>query len=84
MQSGGSPRYELSERAAPRRALQERASFYHPLAEAGVSIFALSTFDTDYLLVSEQQLARAVGALFVRATVSRGGPRPNKALQRTG
>jgi len=64
MQSGGSPRYELSERAAPRRALQERASFYHPLAEAGVSIFALSTFETDYLLVSEQQLARAVGALF--------------------
>ena len=63
MQSGGSPRYELSERAAARRVLQERASF-HPLAEAGVSIFALSTFDTDYLLVLEQQLARAVGALF--------------------
>jgi hypothetical protein len=44
--------------------LQERASFFHPWAEAGVSIFASSTFDTDYVLVSEQQLARAVGALF--------------------
>lgn len=34
-----------------------------PLAEAGVSIFAVSTFDTDYLLVRAEQLARAVAAL---------------------
>jgi hypothetical protein len=34
-----------------------------PLAEAGVSIFALSTFDTDYLLVREASLDVAVAAL---------------------
>lgn len=34
-----------------------------PLAEAGVSIFALSTYDTDYLLVREGDLPRAVAAL---------------------
>ena len=33
------------------------------LAGAGVSIFALSTFDTDYLLVREADLARATAAL---------------------
>jgi hypothetical protein len=34
-----------------------------PLAEAGVSIFALSTFDTDYLLVRAADLDTAVAAL---------------------
>ncbi len=33
------------------------------LAAAGVSLFALSTFDTDYLLVRDEALARAVAAL---------------------
>lgn len=33
------------------------------LAAAGVSIFALATYDTDYLLVAEPALARAVEAL---------------------
>jgi len=33
------------------------------LAEAKVSLFAISTFDTDYLLVSEKQLSAAVAAL---------------------
>jgi hypothetical protein len=33
------------------------------LAEAGISIFAVSTFDTDYRLVPEPQIARAVAAL---------------------
>jgi len=33
------------------------------LASAGVSIFALSTYDTDHLLVREEQLAAAVAAL---------------------
>jgi hypothetical protein len=35
------------------------ASLTTPLAEAGVSVFAVSTFDTDYLLVREVQLAAA-------------------------
>jgi hypothetical protein len=34
-----------------------------PLAEAKVSVFAISTFDTDYLLVSEKQLHAAIAAL---------------------
>ena len=34
-----------------------------PLAEAGVSIFAVSTFDTDYVLVKEERLGEAVAAL---------------------
>ena len=34
-----------------------------PLAEAGISIFAISTFDTDYLLVKTGALAQAVDTL---------------------
>jgi uncharacterized protein len=33
------------------------------LADAGVSVFAVSSFDTDIILVRELQLAGAVGAL---------------------
>ncbi len=33
------------------------------LAEAGVSIFALSTFDTDYILVKREQVRAAYDAL---------------------
>ena len=39
------------------------ASLTTPLAEAGVSVFALSTYLTDYLLVREDDLGRAVDAL---------------------
>lgn len=39
------------------------ASLTAALAAAAVSVFALSTFDTDYLLVRETDLERAVGAL---------------------
>ncbi len=39
------------------------ASLVGPLAEAGISIFALSTFDTDYLLVKQQTLDAAAAAL---------------------
>ena len=39
------------------------ASFAAPLAEAGVSLFALSTFDTNYLLVTNDCLGDAVAAL---------------------
>ena len=39
------------------------AGLLHPLAEAGISIFALSTYDTDLVLVKEVQLADAVAAL---------------------
>ena len=36
------------------------ASLAASLAEAGISIFAISTFDTDYLLVKAENLERAV------------------------
>src|SRR5689334_20304821 len=39
------------------------ASLVTPLAGSGVSVFALSTFDTDYLLVKEGDLEKAVDAL---------------------
>jgi len=39
------------------------AAIAAPLAEAQVSIFAVSTYDTDYLLVSEGELEKAVSAL---------------------
>jgi hypothetical protein len=34
-----------------------------PLAEAGVAVFAIATFDTDYLLVRGERLPDAVAAL---------------------
>jgi len=34
-----------------------------PLAAAGISLFVVSTFDTDYVLVKEAHLDRAVSAL---------------------
>ncbi len=39
------------------------ASLTAPLAEAGISLFAVSTYDTDYVLVKEEQLESAVAAL---------------------
>jgi len=39
------------------------ASIAAPLAEAGVAIFAISTFDTDYVLVKESDLPIALRAL---------------------
>ncbi len=39
------------------------ASVLGPLAEAGVSIFAVSTFDTDYVLVRADRLEQAIRAL---------------------
>lgn len=34
-----------------------------PLAEAGVSLFAMATFDTDYFLIRGPQLDKAIEAL---------------------
>ena len=38
-------------------------SLARPLAETGISIFALSTYNTDYLLVKEAELDRALAVL---------------------
>lgn len=40
-----------------------------PLAEAGVPVFVLSTFDTDYLLVKERFFAQARSILGARFTI---------------
>uniref|UniRef100_A0A832HZH4 ACT domain-containing protein n=1 Tax=Eiseniibacteriota bacterium TaxID=2212470 RepID=A0A832HZH4_UNCEI len=42
------------------------------LADAGVPVFVLSTWTTDYVLVKEESAARAVEALRERFTVSGG------------
>ncbi len=39
------------------------ASLTKPLAEAGVSVFTISTYDTDYLLIGEAKLGAAINAL---------------------
>ena len=39
------------------------SSFVGPLAEAGVPVFAVATFDTDYVLVPEESLQAALSAL---------------------
>jgi len=50
------------------------ASLAGPLASSGVSIFVVSTYDTDYLMLQQRDLERGVFAL-ERAghTVDRGG-----------
>lgn len=39
------------------------ASFVQPLAEAGIPIFAISTFDTDYVLIKDENRKQALAAL---------------------
>jgi hypothetical protein len=39
------------------------SSFISPLAEAGIPIFAVSTYETDYVLVQEQDAMRALTVL---------------------
>ena len=39
------------------------ASLTGPLAKAGISVFVVSTFDTDYLLIKKKNLVRATGVL---------------------
>jgi hypothetical protein len=39
------------------------ASIAEPLTNAGVSIFAISTFDTDFILLKENMLERGLEAL---------------------
>lgn len=39
------------------------SSFTPELAQAGISIFVIATFDTDYLLVTEKNLAKAIEVL---------------------
>lgn len=54
------------------------AALAGPLASAGVSVYVISTYDTDYLFVREEQLARA------RDTLSQAGHRIDVADARGG
>ena len=58
------------------------ASLASPLASAGVSIFAISTFDTDYLLIKDEQLATAANVLRREGhiVIVSNRPRDNPAL----
>lgn len=47
------------------------ASLATPLAEAGVGLFVLSTFDTDIVLVKDLDLSRAIEALTTHGHVVR-------------
>ena len=42
------------------------ASLTEPLAREGISVFAISTYDTDYLLVKKELLERAIKILVKR------------------
>ena len=44
------------------------ASIAVPLAEAKINLFAISTFDTDYVLVKAEKLDRAIEVLRRRGT----------------
>jgi hypothetical protein len=48
------------------------ASLAAPLAEAGVSVFVISTYGTDYVLVRDDQLESARAALTERGHTLRG------------
>jgi len=50
------------------------ASVAAPLANAGISIFAVSTYDTDYLLVSDEDLQEATKVLETAGHVVRQNP----------
>ncbi len=39
------------------------SSLAQPLAEAKISIFAISTFDTDYIMIKKENLQRAIAVL---------------------
>lgn len=45
------------------------ASISKPLAEAGISIFAISTYDTDYILVRKDNFEKAAAVLSSFCTI---------------
>jgi len=49
------------------------ASFVQPLAEAQIPIFAISTFDTDYVLIKRENLEQAVATLAAAGHEQAGG-----------
>jgi APA family basic amino acid/polyamine antiporter len=63
--------------AMPLSAVGVLASLTAPLASAGIGVFAVSTFDTDYLFVKAADFDRAVAALYAEGHgVDRDAPPP--------
>lgn len=52
------------------------AALAGPLAEAGIALFALSTYDTDYVLVKATALARAIAVLQAAGMTIQPDPAP--------
>ena len=52
------------------------ASLVTPLAKAGISIFAISTYDTDYLLLKSERLNEAVSILNEFCNIESSKPTP--------
>ena len=53
----------------PRPSTGILSSLVAPLGRKSICVFAVSTYDTDYLLVKRQQLARAMTILSRRFTI---------------
>ena len=47
------------------------ASLLTPLADAGIAVFTISTYDTDYILVKNDKLEKAIDAISAVATIIR-------------
>jgi uncharacterized protein len=47
------------------------ATLLHPLAAAGIAVFTISTYDTDYLMVKAGKLDEAISALSAVAIINR-------------
>jgi len=47
------------------------SSLLNPLAEAGISVFAISTYDTDYIIIKEKDLEKALELLNSNFTIRR-------------
>jgi hypothetical protein len=54
-------------------------SVINPLSEAGVAMFVVSTFDTDYVLVREMEFERAADALASAGHRVISGPPPARS-----
>jgi hypothetical protein len=59
------------------------SSLASPIAGAGISLFALSTFDTDYVLVKADSLPEATAALRKAGVEVRGEPKASASSEKT-
>ena len=54
-------------------------SVLHPLAQARIGIFAISTYDTDYVLVKAEDLEKSIAILREYGHVLEGAPPPGSS-----